>query len=226
MAYFTKADKEELKEYCNKYNFYNISDGWKTVAKTKKDDSLQINRLLMKKGCKAALEEIKAEEESQYINKPFAMMVWEYCKGPKYKNKLDEKNFMSPEYSYELFMDWCEEQNISAKNFVTEIEDVIDRKTFKRNTICLIGDSNAGKTQVVSLPLKHICRFTGQLGNRGSNGDFVFQECINKRLITIDECIINPQNIEDWKILLGGEKLLSQVKFQGHCSIDRTPRLS
>lgn len=222
-----ETDMDRIIRLCTmlaqRWNAYNIADMFKACSELA-EDARETKyrdlwfRLSSRSKVKSALDNVKLKLEAMYMYKKFEDLVEEYCTRPEDANK-----YHSPEQSYEIFMQWCHDQGISSKELITNLTDVMNRKLEKINTVCFIGQSNSGKTVMISNPLRTIARFTGDMGNRGSGGDFVFMECINKRLIVIDECIMDPKNLEDMKKLLGGEEMLVQVKFQGHGKLSRTP---
>lgn len=152
--------------------------------------------------------------------KAFSQRVDEFCSSPAV---LPEDKYETPEMSYRCFVKWCSKQKIDVGELVTNIINVMDKTKSKINTICFIGESNAGKSMMISNPLRFIMRYIGQISNRGADSPFVYQDCINTSLIIMDECIMDPANYEDLKLLLGGETMKVSVKHQGHGTIQRTP---
>lgn len=210
---------------CLRWNAYNIPDLYKSVASLAQMDLQEeqkyitlFNRLMTRPKFKSAVETTKFSLEAEYMFKPFKQLVKEYCLYPE-----DYSKITTPYESYKVFCQWCTDQGIELVNVIQEIVDIMDRKREKINTFCLIGESNSGKTMVVSNPLKAISRFVGQIGNRGSNSQFVYQDCPNKRLIVIDECVMTREQLEDMKLLLGGEDLKADVKGKMHTTVGRTP---
>lgn len=154
------------------------------------------------------------------MKKTFNQMVEEFCKTPDY---LNPERYETPQSSYKFFIQWCKKQHIDVGAFITELMDVLNKVHPKINTFCLIGPSNAGKNCMFSDPLVHIFRYVGQIGNRGNDSAFMWQECINCSLVRIDECIMAPDHYEDLKLIMGGETMKVHVKFQAHATIYRTP---
>lgn len=222
-----ETDKERYarvtKMLCLRWNAFTIPDMYKAMAALitidEEKEFINLWNKLALKGCtKSNLETIKNAVEAEYIYKSFAELINEICQQP-----LSPDEYETPEDSYQYMISWLEEQKICPLEFVQQVFDVMDRKHEKINTLCMIGGSNAGKTQMFSLPIRTICKFIGTIGNRGANSDFVYQECVNKRVIAIDECVMQPANLEDMKLLLGGEEIRVNVKFAGHSLIKRTP---
>lgn len=164
----------------------------------------------------SALNYLKCENQT----KSFEQLVIEYCTAP---DILSEATYETPLVSYKYFVRWCKTQHIDVGEFVTGVVDIINKKHPKINTLCIIGPSNAGKTVMVVNPIRAIMRYVGQIGNRGNESPFMFQECVNCSLITIDECVMAPGHYEDLKLMMGGETMKVAVKHQGHATINRTP---
>lgn len=164
------------------------------------------------------LENLKADVQL----KSFAELVEEYCKAP---NTLPDKEYETPESSYKVFVKWCKKNKIDLVEFINSIIDVMDKVEPKINTVCLVGPSNAGKTVMFSNPLCKLARFVGQIGNRGNESPFLYQDCVNCRVIKMDECVMDPLHYEDLKLLMGGEDMKVQVKHQSHATLQRTPVL-
>lgn len=152
--------------------------------------------------------------------KSFQKLVEEFCTSP---DTLNPQEYETPEDSYKIWVKWCKKQHIDVAEIVTNIINVMNKSQPKVNTICIIGPSNAGKSVMITNPLRVIMRYVGQIGNRGSDSQFVYQDCINRSLISVDECIFDPANYEDMKLMMGGETMKVAVKYQGHATLQRTP---
>lgn len=206
-----------------RFNAYTVSDLFKAVGKGSTDKKHAKYkdlwyRMASMTNIKKWLEVVKQQDECEVMYMPFAQLINEYC-----LHKPDSPHTESAEESYQAMLAWLEHQHIDPIPFVDTVFAIMDRTLEKVNTLCIIGDSNAGKTVMITTPLRELAQFTGMIGNRGSNSDFVYMELPNKRLCVIDECIMNPVNLEDLKLLLGGEKMKVNVKFQGMTEVERIP---
>lgn len=213
------------KMLCLRWNAFNIPDMYKAMASVIAIDEEKPfitlwNKLALKAYTKSNIDLIRNNTEAEYIYKPFQCLINEYVYRP---TPTDE--YETAERSYEYMISWLEEQGIPVNEWVREVFDIMDRKREKINSMCMIGGSNSGKTTMFAMPLRTLARFCGTIGNRGANSDFVYQECVNKRVIGIDECVLQPNLMEDMKLLLGGEIMTVNVKFAGHSIIQRTPCL-
>lgn len=179
-------------------------------------------KLSIKSGIKQVVDNVKSRDEAITMHKPFAQLISEYCE-TCVETYGGDTGKLDPKESFKKMMAWLEWQNINPIQFIENVFDVMDKRQPKINTILMIGPPNSGKTSMFSAPIRDICLHVGQIGNRGANSEFIYQECINKRMIAIDECVMAPNNLEDLKLLTAGEKLLSNVKTMGYEGVARTP---
>lgn len=92
--------------------------------------------------------------------------------------------------------------NIDVKKFFNDVDNIIDCKLDKINTLCLVGNSDSGKStlsKVLSSNLKKAC-----IGQSGNASQFIFQDIVNKRLIQHEECVVIPNIKDDMKNLFEG----------------------
>lgn len=209
------------------YNAYTITDISRVAAKTATKDTedekkFQIlwQRLSTKQPIKRWLDTARTQLETEQLEKPFAQLIDEYC-----STVPDTPEGPSAEHSYSVMLEWCKDQSIDVFEFVERVFNVMDRKDKKINTIAMVGPSNAGKTIVFMEPICELARFVGKIGNRGANSEFVYMDLPNKRVVAIDECIMSRENLEDLKLLLGGQPLKVNVKNQGPVDVHKTPCL-
>lgn len=177
-------------------------------------------RLATKVSTKNLMETTLNMLKCETVSKSFEVLIDEYCKMP---DLLKSTEYETPECSYRIFLNWCKFQRMDVCAFVTDIMDVVNKKLPKINTLCVIGGSNAGKTVILVNPIRAICRYVGMIGNRGNNSEFIYQGCVNCRLIVIEECVMDPKYYEDLKLIMGGETAQVMVKFEKNSTISRTP---
>lgn len=175
-------------------------------------------RLAMRPSSAKVMETTLDCMKSEYIHMPFQELVDRYCRCPSLSDKYE-----TVEDSYKFFVEWATKQGWDVIKLITDTVDIMDRSREKVNTICLVGPSNSGKTVMFSQPLASICRFVGQISNRGAASEFVWQDCINARVIVMDECMMPKEYYEDLKLVFGGETMKVSVKHQGHGTLERTP---
>lgn len=215
-----------LKVLMNYFNAFDKPDMYKRISERAGDEAdpkhmhyVEVwKRLALRSTVEKTMKCVRQEIESEWINKSFLECITWYC-----EHTVDSDEFEEVETSFHIFVQWCKDQNLDLVSFVESIIRVVDRKDSKLNTICLVGESNAGKSFIISYPLAHILRFVGQPSSKSGQSQFLFAELPNKRVVIMDEAIFNPAMCEDMKLLLGGEKLKTEVKYGGAVTVDRTP---
>lgn len=142
----------------------------------------------------------------------------------KWMGEHVDDSFISLEDSYNLIVDWIEFHKFEEDTFIKDMYNVLAGKSGKHNTMFIQGVPNGGKTMVFSQPLEILMGTVGRIVNINTGDRFVFENCVNQRLISIEECAIPPQHIEEMKKLMSGEHLQVDVKNQREGSaILKTP---
>lgn len=112
-------------------------------------------------------------------------------------------------------------QGIDALEFLMSVVDIINMKDFKVNTLVLIGKSNAGKSLLIRCLLDQYN--TAYVTRSGENNQFHFQNLLNKNIGIFEEPRIHPNNVDDYKLLFGGESFEINVKNQDQEVLRRIP---
>lgn len=212
---------EKLCLIMNAYNMKELHEAFgKLDLKSEKNRRLKSiwRRLQLKYQVERWVKIAKNSLEGEYMHLSFNALIGKYCE----RVQLDDQ-YESPKQSYLNFVEWMGDQNLDPLTFINIIWEVMDRHKQKKNSICMVGPPNSGKTQMFQMPLCAIAKFVGRLLSRSGVSEFKFQEMLNKRLISIDECILDPRNIEEMKQLLGGEELTANVKKEDGALVKRTP---
>lgn len=204
---------------------YDPDDMFKRIAERAGDESPTFKhyaevwkRLSLRSTVGRTMQAVKREIAAEWIKKPFAECVEWYC-----KHVPDSDKYETAERSFHIFISWCEDQKIELFSFIETVVKVLDRVEPKLNCLLFHGPTNGGKTVIISNPLTELCQFVGLVGRRNTQSAFSWQELPNKRLIALNECVINPGEEEDMKLLYGGEPVKTDVKYGGQVTIDRTP---
>ena len=96
---------------------------------------------------------------------------------------------MPYEDTVNFFTAWTTEQNIDLLTFTLEMYTIIRMYHPKKNTLYLQGASNAGKTYVLESKVPH----KDKVGQYITSKDFMFQECLNKTIILVNELTLQNQ---------------------------------
>jgi len=113
--------------------------------------------------------------------------------------------------------------NIKFLDLHEKVTDVMECNRNKKNSLYLVGETNAGKSLISNIICDPFLRATiSQAGNASS---FIFNEVVGKTCIQIEECTIPTTLAEDYKNLMGGMKSMSvNVKHKNNTTLDvRTP---
>ena len=127
---------------------------------------------------------------------------------------------MNYENTVQFFNQWTFEQGINILQFIMEIYSVIRMYHPKRNTFYLQGTSNAGKTYILESIVPH----KDKVGQHITSRDFMFQGCLNKPVIVINELTLqNQSESETYKNILGGEPTYINLKHRNAEILYRKP---
>lgn len=125
----------------------------------------------------------------------------------------DDKKYLDVYESVDLFTDWLDLNNWNIEEFIDDLFSVLNRDGGKKNCMFIYGPSNCGKTVMFTKPLEAIMINVGRINNINQTGQFVFENCVSTRLISIEECAIPKHFLEDMKKILGGEECQVGVKY-------------
>lgn len=114
-------------------------------------------------------------------------------------------------------------ENEKIKSFAKVICQVLNRRSGKKNTLWLQGVSNAGKSQLINSLLQSYFPNTIGTPNNSVRTTFTFNDCMYKRVILWEEPNITVDNIEDTKIILGGQDCRIDAKYQSSAVLQSTP---
>lgn len=127
---------------------------------------------------------------------------------PKIENFLRTEHGFAPE---------------KTADFARKLTRVINRRSGKRNTFWVHGTSNAGKTQLMLSFVNAYFPHSFGVPNNSIRTQFTFNDCMNRRVILWEEPFINADNIEDCKLLFGGQDLRTDAKYQTSAIVESTP---
>lgn len=128
-------------------------------------------------------------------------------------------NVIDFETSLDLWLDWLVHYGINLRTFADRLWNVLNGDNGKINSIFLYGRSNSGKTMMFSRPLEYIMQDVGNIVQLNAANAFIFEGCVGRRLISIEECEVPASHVEELKKIMGGEKCQVNVKYakEGGC---------
>lgn len=209
---------QKLMEYVNAYEYEEI------IAKISMLDPndpwrLCWSKLVRRPGTTANIMRIRDLLKADFMNVTLNEMARRFlCSAdssdPKYLNITS---------SIRALKQWLLHNAIDAHEFVTCVQEIMDRKTTKRNTLMVIGPSNSGKTVFLKNTLSPLVPFQAQLGGVGNSSQFIWQNVPGSRALFIEECMLAPEHIETAKLIFGGEPASVDVKCKPPARTARVP---
>lgn len=151
------------------------------------------------------------------------------------QRSIDEKNRTYKQHVYKMaasdkranpravqwLFEWFALQGVDIFEFVSNFEAIVDRKIKRQNTFCIQGPSNAGKSTIINLMLDGYSKaFVTRCGDANQ---FHLQNLLNKSVAIFEEPRITPMNVDDFKLLMGGEPMEVNVKNADHEFMPRIP---
>lgn len=214
------SKKEDLRQitwiFCKNLNAYTMERLYVNAIRSCDAENIEIlNRLMLSPNFPKLLEHTRMCSQAMYMD----YTLRDLCLNFKFRSK----DYETVDRSCALFMNWCRFQKIDPYRLIEEVFAVMDRSVFKKNTLMLYGEPNSGKTIIFTETLSSLATHVGRITCLGANSEFVFQECVNKRLIAIDELLVVREQMQIMKVLLGGEKMNANTKHTKAAEMERTP---
>lgn len=123
-----------------------------------------------------------------------------------------DRPFIPLDTSIGLFFDWMIHNGWNMPQFVANLFTVLEKRGDKKNTMFLWGKSNNGKSVMFAHPIELLMQSVGRIVQLNTTSNFIFETCIDRRLISIEECSIPPGHVEECKKIMGGELCQIHVK--------------
>ncbi len=116
---------------------------------------------------------------------------------------------------------WFKMQDINKSDFVRDLLKVMNREHHKKNTFYMLGPSNTGKTMISRIATDFYMK--AYIVRTKGDSVFCYQNLRHKTIGIYDEPMITPQDVDTFKLILGGESTEVPVKGQDDVLLDRTP---
>ncbi|KAF8789558.1 Retrovirus-related Pol polyprotein type-2 like protein [Argiope bruennichi] len=136
----------------------------------------------------------------------------------------DKRECMSLHQSADLMDQWIKFQGINPQEFCNNFLHLLDHKHRKLNCIILQGAPNSGKTYIAK-SLEKATIFYAEVTQAVAGYSFMWMDCINKRLIVINEPFFSNNSIEELKMVLEGTGCRVKCKGKGDEYLRPTPVL-
>lgn len=132
------------------------------------------------------------------------------------------ENFMTVDDSLSFFETILNHNRINKEKFVRDVFNVCNKSLPKRNTLCLIGAPNAGKTLIADSIVKSFIYY-GSLQQMNGLSTFEFASAMHQRIVLVNEPRITDKTIELFKNILEGHPVSIDEKFKAPQVLERTP---
>lgn len=106
--------------------------------------------------------------------------------------------------------------------FLTRVVDILDRRVPKRNCMEVIGRPCSGKNYFFD-PIFLFCGSSGQVMNANKYQQFPLDNCVNKRVMFMNEPVCEASFMETLKMICAGNRVNANKKYCPHIVINRTP---
>ena len=148
----------------------------------------------------------------------------EYAWGIRLQQISPNKEFMSLEDSTQLLNTWLLNQKINPYTFLSSTASILDQWVSKVNCLILHGESNAGKSIIARSLLDAFKQEEVGEVYQGVANNFMWQGCIGKRAILVEEVSISSLSMESWKLMMEGTRpVMVAVKNSPNQRLDPTP---
>jgi Parvovirus non-structural protein NS1 len=163
---------------------------------------------------------LNLDKAKQLASQQIIEMSVEDLFGLARKRVYDPEKYLTPEESLDVIKNWCRIQGIPLRKFVGDLYQFMDRGKKKVNTFWMHGISNAGKSYIAR-SMQQLAVLTHSVPP-GSNR-FMWQDCINKRLIVVNEPYLDEAAVESCKEIMEGNGAYVPVKNKPDQFLRSTP---
>ncbi|VUZ38810.1 unnamed protein product [Hymenolepis diminuta] len=113
---------------------------------------------------------------------------------------------------------------IDIHELLQDIIDIMDKRSAKVNTLCFYGETNTGKTMLITLITSHLT--VGTINRRGDKSQFHFDNLLNRTVGVMEEPRITNVTKNDFKALLDGDYFEIDVKYGPKEFPERIPNIA
>jgi len=146
-------------------------------------------------GFPGVVDGINHEARMKYMYMSFGVL----CDKFMFSASANDPDLLKIVITIKVFWNWRRVQNIPPDQLLWEIAAIVDKVILKTNTLIVIGASSSGKTRVTNNPLVMLARFVGRISNSNASPAFAWMDCVNVRLVSIDEALMAPKAIEKFR---------------------------
>ena len=115
----------------------------------------------------------------------------------------------------------CETSRLNMCTLAFYVFATLTKLFPKRNGLSFTGESNAGKS-LLARSIVRLFPVFGEIRPSG-NTEFAYMDMVNKPVCLCEEPVIDPTQVEHFKLILGGEETNVHVKHKAPKALKRTP---
>nr|WEY02535.1 MAG: non-structural protein [Canine parvovirus] len=158
------------------------------------------------------------EDYVNFYNSPDTVKIW----SARSKDLVD-LYYLNDEESMNIINRLLDYQcGDSKKQFVIDLINVTDMNIPKCNCFLVVSPPSGGKNFFFDA-VKDYYLNVGQMQNPNRYNTFAYQDCHNRRLLIWNEPNYEPKEMENLKMLFGGDNLSANVKCKPQANVKRTP---
>lgn len=137
---------------------------------------------------------------------------------------LDWSRYYSVSKSLKIFQQWITFQEFDRDAFLIDLFATLGKRRPKRNTFCLMGPANCGKSYILRSIVK-LYTYFGDIQGADASYAFAFGDCLDCGVIFIEEPAFLREKAEIAKKIFEGEATYVNVKNKGAGLLQPTPVL-
>lgn len=123
-------------------------------------------------------------------------------------------NYMSLQTSIINIENWLKFQfGDNWINVLRTLYETVACLKLKKRTVWFHGDADSGKTFVLR-SLANLFLLVGYIKNLQGKGQFPFQDLYGNRILFLDEIVLLPCYLDDFKEIFAGQSFMINIKFK------------
>lgn len=208
-----KSNNDRLKPIMDKIIRYSAWNESVFVQRVYKEEPMETTALFQQSDFSRLFEKAKTLCSQRILDMKFDELCANY-------SCYQDDGFETVERSVQVMEKWCEDQRIDVYRFARDIQQFIDMQNRKVNCLYLQGQPNSGKS-LIAKSIANLCQLYHSVPP-GSNR-FMFQDTIDKRLILLNEPLLDDTQIEASKEVLEGFGAFVPIKMKADGYLRPTP---
>ena len=218
-----KFDTDFLQSLVTKYSGLSVNQLVDKVFRYEGNDvKARFERIYYKSTFMNLYQKVKTRITISQLDRTLSELTVDWAVLFDNMDEVERGDYLSVKESDDLLRDWCLFQGIDAFALATHVELIMNKAVAKVNTLILEGESNAGKTWLAN-SLQALAGNVGEITQGTQGYAFMWMDCVDRRLIIMNEPYVDNCVIEKTKIILEGQPTPVAVKHQAEAHLRRTP---